>query len=140
MTNLCPCTICTYTYSKLAKHINAIQSMTAEDGGLQNNLEGNINEDDEPKINLPRGGASSNQQNIYDRLTSDDYLNSMMKATMKQQNISHESQIHIAENFTKVYFVNFFKKFDMTNIKETTKDVEEFAKCLEELENRDTTE
>ena len=65
----------------------------------------------------------------------------MMKATMKQQNISHESQIHIAENFTKfkVYFVNFLKKFDMTNMKETTKDVEEFAKSLEELENRDTT-
>ena len=31
--------------------------MTAEDRGLQNNLEGNINEDDEPKINLPRGGT-----------------------------------------------------------------------------------
>ena len=59
---------------------------------------------------------------------------------MKQQNISHESQIHIAENFTKfkVYFVNFLKKFDMTNMKER-KDVEEFAKSLEELENGDTT-
>ena len=29
--------------------------MTAEDRGLQNNLEGN--EDDEPKINLLRGGT-----------------------------------------------------------------------------------
>ena len=31
--------------------------MTAEDRGLQNNLESNINEDDEPTINLPRGGT-----------------------------------------------------------------------------------
>jgi len=68
MSNLCPCATCTETYSKLAKHLKAIQSMTAEDRGLQNNLEGNVNEDDEEEkkqeITSPRAMTPNSPQKI----------------------------------------------------------------------------
>ena len=63
----------------------------------------------------------------------------MMKKTFRQQNISHEGQIYIAENIVKFkdYFVDFLKKFDKNQAKVTTKDVEEFTRGLDNLREGD---
>ncbi len=56
---------------------------------------------------------------------------------MNQNRISHEGQIHIAENIFKFkeYFVSFLRKFEDGQKKVTTKDVEEFSRGLENLRN-----
>ena len=61
----------------------------------------------------------------------------MMTKSMRQNKISHEGQIHIAENVAKFkeYFINFLQKFDAGKKKVTTKDVEEFSQGLEKLKN-----
>jgi hypothetical protein len=46
---------------------------------------------------------------VNDKLTSDEYLIQMMTKSMRAHSISHEGQIHIAENLAK--FKEYFIKF-----------------------------
>jgi len=57
-----------------------------------------------------------------------------MMRTMRQQQISQEGQIYIAEHIVKFkeYFVEFFKKFDASK-KMTIEDIEVFKRGLEGL-------
>jgi hypothetical protein len=115
--------------------------MPKEDKRLQENLEGRVdpNEEEKESAQLPSpkvGGSQPFQAN----LTSDSYLNEVFLKTLRQQNISHEGQIHIAENLArfKTYFVDFLKKFEGSNKKVTINDVEEFKRGLEHI--RDSVE
>ena len=121
--------------------------MSPDDKKLQDNLDGKVfNEDEEEKIPAPLASPTSSSkssskmvspQKVQEKLTSDEYLFQMMSKSMRDNRISHEGQIHIAENLAKFkeYFVQFLSKFETSSKKVTTKDVEEFSRGLEKLKN-----
>ncbi len=110
--------------------IKAVENLSTEDKALQNNLEGNINDEEEEK-QAPTSPRSPTA--LQEKLSSEEYLTQVLTKTMRQQQISQEGQIYIAENVAKFkeYFIQFFKQFG--NKKMTMEDIDSFKQGLEQL-------
>ncbi|CDW89145.1 loc398523 partial [Stylonychia lemnae] len=136
---ICDCQNCSKIFSKLKRHIQVIENMNEQDRKLLNNLDGNINEDGlEEEKQQPVNESTKKAEEISNLMTSDDYINQMMKKAFSQQSkpLSHEGQIHFAENYAKFkdYFVAFLKQFEENQRKITLADVNQFKEGLNMLQ------
>ncbi|TNV74377.1 hypothetical protein FGO68_gene5425 [Halteria grandinella] len=130
----CACERCSKAFSKIERLIKAIQGMSKDEKRLQANLDGKLDDEEEKKEDAQQTSPRSAQPFVQ-KLTSDQYLNEVFLRTVRQQQISHEGQIHIAQNMAKFkeQFVSFLKRFENQDKKVTVKDVEEFKRGLEQI-------
>jgi len=115
MESLCQCQECQQAFTKLKRHLECVNNLNDDEKKLVNNLEGIVNEEDVKKPD-----------------PTPDYIDGLLMRTMRQQNMSHEGQIFMAENLIlfKERFCSFLNEFSDQKKQLTKEDVQKFFEGL----------